>query len=403
MKKIGVLTSGGDCGGLNGVIKGAAQMANSLGIECYVIPNGYAGLYNLVEFDKLVKLDPDRADMISVHLAGSEAGHSRVKVKMIDDTNKYNRIKDGMKAFGLDGLVISGGDDSGSVMVDLSENGISCIHAPKTMDLDLQPYSVGFDSTVNRIADFAQDLKTTGRTHNRVIVLEVFGRYAGHTAFRSGIAADADAILIPEVPVDFDILYKHCKLVLMNRINKSDVYAGTCTIIVAEGLKNANGQELHDEYAGVDSFGHKKLTGSGRYVQVELEKRFKDDAEINAFMKKTHQFVKGANEIPEIRTIVPGHLVRCGNSSVYDGNFGKEIGASAILLLEHGMSGVTIVGINGRRICYMKTKDAIIQRHVDLNEVSFHEKLGVCFGRAPEEFIPEFEEKTTHINRYLDA
>src|SRR6185436_6617549 len=121
MKKIGILTSGGDCGGLNAVIKGAAQMANQNGISCYVIPNGYAGLYNLIDFDKLTQLTPDRLDKIGANLAGSEAGHSRVKVKKIDDPNKYQRIKEGLNKFKIDGLVISGGDDSGSVMVDLHE------------------------------------------------------------------------------------------------------------------------------------------------------------------------------------------------------------------------------------------------------------------------------------------
>ncbi|MDD5634777.1 MAG: 6-phosphofructokinase, partial [Candidatus Omnitrophica bacterium] len=161
MKKIGVLTSGGDCGGLNGVIKGAASMANSMGIKCFVIPNGYAGLYNLVDFDKLTELTPERLDQINANEAGSEAGHSRVKIKKILDDNKYQRIKDGLKKFAIDGLVVSGGDDSGSVMVDLSKQGILCVHAPKTMDLDLQTYSVGGDSTINKIAVYADELKTT--------------------------------------------------------------------------------------------------------------------------------------------------------------------------------------------------------------------------------------------------
>ncbi len=88
MKKIGILTSGGDCGGLNAVIKGAALMANQQGVSCYVIPNGYAGLYNLVDFDKLVELTPSRADLIDSNLAGSEAGHSRVKINKIEDPKK---------------------------------------------------------------------------------------------------------------------------------------------------------------------------------------------------------------------------------------------------------------------------------------------------------------------------
>jgi len=237
MKKIGIITSGGDCGGLNAVVKGVAQMAHKNGMGCYVIPNGYAGLYNLMDFDSLVELTPERVDNVDSNLAGSEAGHSRVKIKKIDDEKKYDKIKQGLKKFNIDGLVISGGDDSGSVMVDLSQQGIPCVHAPKTMDLDLQTYSVGGDSTISRIANFAEEIKTTGRTHNRVIVMEVFGRYAGHTAFRGGIASESDAVLIPEVPVDFDVLYRHMKKRFMARVSQSDVKAGTYLIIVAEGLK----------------------------------------------------------------------------------------------------------------------------------------------------------------------
>jgi 6-phosphofructokinase 1 len=280
IKRIGIITSGGDCGGLNAVIKGAALMANSLGVECYVIPNGYAGLYNLLDFDTLTQLTPERADLININLAGSEAGHSRVKIKKIADYKKYERIKEGLRRFNLDGLVISGGDDTGSVIVDLYEKGIACVHVPKTMDLDLQPYSVGGDSTINRIANFVNDLKTTAITHNRIIALEVFGRYVGHTAFRGGIAGDADAVLIPEIPVDFDILYAHLKGRYMQRLNRSDVNAGSYIIVVAEGIRDASGKEIVDESAGVDTFGHKKLAGAGKYVCQELTKRFKADAEL---------------------------------------------------------------------------------------------------------------------------
>jgi 6-phosphofructokinase len=158
IKRIGIITSGGDCGGLNAVVKGTAQMAHKEGLEVFVIPNGYAGLYNLVDFEKLVSLQPERIDSVESNLAGSEAGHSRVKIKKIDDPDKYKRIKDGLNKFKIDGLVISGGDDSGSVMVDLIQQGIPCVHAPKTMDLDLQTYSVGADSTINRITNFVQEL-----------------------------------------------------------------------------------------------------------------------------------------------------------------------------------------------------------------------------------------------------
>lgn len=381
MKKIGIITSGGDCGGLNAVVKGASYMARTLRAQAYVIPNGYAGLYNLVDFDQIVECTRDRLDFINSNLAGSEAGHSRVKIKKIDDPKKYDRIKEGLKKFNIDGLVISGGDDSGSVMVDLSSQGIQCVHAPKTMDLDLQSYSVGFDSTVNRIATFADDIKTTGRTHNRIIVMEVFGRYAGHTAFRSAVAAEADAALIPEVPVDFDVLYEHCKNRFMNRVAKSDVKAGTYLIIVAEGLRDSKGNELVDESAPPDAFGHKRLMGASKYVVAELTKRFKADDSVKDFMKKQHMFVEGLYEIPEVRGVAPGHLVRCGHSSVYDVNFGKEVGASAVALLSQGKSGVTVIGVKDGVIQYMDTKKVIEQRFVDLGMVSFHEQLGLSFGR----------------------
>ncbi|MCK5012583.1 MAG: 6-phosphofructokinase [Candidatus Omnitrophica bacterium] len=401
MKKIGIITSGGDCGGLNGVVKGAAQMAHKEGISAYVIPNGYAGLYNLIDFEVLVELTPHRADQIHCNLAGSEAGHSRVKIKKIDDDQKYDRIKKGLEKFGIDGLVISGGDDSGSVMIDLSQQGIKCIHVPKTMDLDLKTYSVGFDSTVNRIASFAEDLKTTGRTHNRILVMEVFGRYAGHTAFRSGVAAETDAILIPEIPVDFEALYDHCKERYFGRVEQSDVNASTYMIIVAEGIRDASGKELVDESAGVDAFGHKRLAGAGKYVCNELVKRFKEDSSIVDLMKRSKLYVKGIYEIPEVRSVAPGHLVRCGRSSVYDVNFGKEAGAAAIILLKSGLSGVTVSGIQNGKIQYMKTSDVIEQRFVDLNVVTLHEQLGTCFGRKPQEAKLKSEQKKGQVERYL--
>jgi len=401
MKRIGIITSGGDCGGLNAVVKGAAQMAHKSGMSCYIIPNGYAGLYNLINFESLVELTPERVDFVDSNLAGSEAGHSRVKIKKIDDNNKYERIKEGLKKFAIDGLVISGGDDSGSVMVDLNQQGIKCVHAPKTMDMDLQTYSVGADSTISRIAAFAEDLKTTGKTHNRIIVLEVFGRYAGHTAFRGGLAAEAEAVLIPEIPVDFSSLYGHMKKRYFRRISQSDVKAGTYLIVVAEGLKDASGEELVDESAGVDAFGHKKLAGAAKFVCQELTKRLKKDEEIKKLMGQEKMYVQGLYEIPEVRAVTPGHLVRCGHSSAYDVNFGKEAGAAAVLLLSNDITGVTVVGVSGEKVKYVPTKEAIKQRHVDLSQVAFHEKMGVCFGRKFGGIKPVFESVKGHIERHL--
>jgi 6-phosphofructokinase 1 len=401
-KKIGIITSGGDCGGLNAVIKGIARKAYSLGIEAVVIPNGYAGLYNLVDMDNVVALTPERISRIEASVAGSEAGHSRVKIGKIKDEVKYERIKNGLKKFGIDGLIISGGDDTGSVVVDLLSQGIPCVHVPKTMDLDLQSYSVGGDSAVNRIAVLTRELKTTGMSHNRILVIEVFGRYVGHTAMRGGAGAEADCILIPEIPVDFDIVYENMKTRFFARIERSDVKAGTYIIVVSEGIKTATGELLYDETAGVDAFGHKKLTGAGRYVRQQLEKRLKNDTEVKEFMKKTGMYIPGIYEIPEVREVIPGHIVRSGHTSAFDVNFGEKAGAAAVILLIEGKSGNTVVNVTGNKIYYQPTEEIIKRREVDLDEVALFESLGTCFGRKPRNYEYELLAETSKkIERFL--
>lgn len=401
IKRIGVITSGGDCGGLNAVIKGVAREAYAFGIESVVIPNGYAGLYNLVELEDVVLLNAERVSRIEASLAGSEAGHSRVKLSKIKDPATYERIEQGLKKFAIDALIISGGDDTGSVVIDLGTHGIPCVHVPKTMDLDLQPYSVGGDSAINRIAVFARDLKTTGLSHNRVLVIEVFGRYVGHTALRGGVGAEVDCILIPEIPVDFDVVYEHMKTTYFNRVMRSDVKAGTYIIVVAEGMKNANEEMLYDESAGVDAFGHKKLAGAGKYIRQQLEKRLKSDPEVKEFMKKTGMYAPGVYEIPEVREVTPGHLVRSGGSSAFDVNFGYRAGAAGVLLLMDGKAGNTVVNVEGRKIFYIPTADAIKQRCVDIDEIALFESLGTCFGRRPEKFGYESVEVKGPIHRHL--
>ncbi len=401
IKRIGIITSGGDAGGLNAVIKGVAREAYAHGIESVVIPNGYAGLYNLLEMNNVVVLNAERVSRIEASLAGSEAGHSRVKISKIADPNTYQRIKDGLKKFGIDALVISGGDDTGSVVVDLGSQGIPCVHAPKTMDLDLQTYSVGGDSAINRIAEMVRDLKTTGMSHNRIMVVEVFGRYVGHTAFRGGIGAEADSILIPEIPVDFDVVYEHIKATYFGRIERSDVKSGTYMMVVAEGIKNASGEVLYDEAAGVDAFGHKKLAGAGKYAKQQIEKRLKADPSVKEFMKRVGMYAPGVYEIPEVREIIPSHLVRSGHTSAYDVNFGYRVGSAAVLLLLGGKSGNTVVDVQGKKVSYIPTAEAIKRREVDISEIALFESLGVCFGRQPQKYEYEFAEAKTPIERHL--
>lgn len=399
IKKIGIITSGGDCGGLNAVINGAARMALHLGIEICLIPNGYAGLYNLNNLE-IQSFDINRIDKISSGIAGSEAGHSRVKISKIKNPDKYNIIKQGLKMHGIDGLIIAGGDDTGSVSVDLGSNNIKCVHVPKTMDLDLQTYSVGGDSTINRIQRFTQDLRTTGLTHNRALVIEVFGRYAGHTAFRGGIGADADCILIPEIPVDYEVVYNHFKRIYMKRMIHSDVKGSTYIIVVAEGIKDKEGAYFAEK-AITDSFGHQKLSGAAQYVRINLENFMHQDPEWADFLKKEGIYVEGIYEYPEIREIQLGHLVRAGESSCYDVTFGKQAGAGAALLMKNGITGVTVVGVEHENVTYIPTAEAIKQRYVDLNEIALYENLDVCFGRAAVEYQPNFQQQHGMIHRYL--
>lgn len=398
-KKIGVITSGGDCGGLNAVITGAARMGASQGIEVCLIPNGYAGLYNLNNLDPIT-IDFARADKIHSGVAGSEAGHSRVKISKITNPQKYDIIRDGLKKHNIDGLIIAGGDDTGSVVVDLINEGINCVHVPKTMDLDLQTYSVGGDSTINRISKFTEDLRTTGLTHNRALIIEVFGRYAGHTAFRGGLGADADCILIPEVNVDYDVIYDHFKSTYLQRLMASDLKSATYIIVTAEGVKDKDGKYFTDD-THTDSFGHEKLKGAAAFIRQELERRMKLDSDWREILMREGLFVQDIYEFPEIRDIALGHLVRAGDTSAYDVTFGKQAGGAAVLLMKNEITGVTVVGVEANSISYVPTEIAIKQRHVDLNEISFHEALGVCFGRATSEYNPKFKKHQGKIHRYM--
>lgn len=400
IKKVGIITSGGDCGGLNAVINGAARMAYYEGIQVCLIPNGYAGLYNLENLEP-VMIDQARADRIHSGVAGSEAGHSRVKISKIQDPLKYEKIKRGLDKHQIDGLIIAGGDDTGSVVVDLVSKGIKCVHVPKTMDLDLQTYSVGGDSTINRIAKFTDDLRTTGLTHNRALIIEVFGRYAGHTAFRGGIGADADAILIPEVFVDYRVVYEHFKQTYINRLYSSDVKGATYIIVAAEGVKNKDGKFFTDDTSSSDSFGHQRLTGVGQYIRKNLENFMKEDDDWERVLKEQGIFVEGIYERPEIREVQLGHLVRAGDTSAYDVTFGKQGGGAALQLMKHGITGVTVVGVEANEINYIPTEFAIKQRYVDLDEIAFHEALGVCFGRKLPEIKPTFTEYKGKIHRYM--
>ena len=259
----------------------------------------------------------------------------------------------------------------------------------------------GYIPIINRIAKFTDELRTTGITHNRALIIEVFGRYAGHTAFRGGLGADADAILIPEVEVDYKVLYEHFKKTYLERLISSDVKGSTYIIVAAEGVKNKEGQYFTDEVSGSDSFGHQRLSGVGKFIRRQLEHYMHEDPIWEEVLKSQGIYVEGIYQFPEIREVSLGHLVRAGATSAYDVTFGKQAGGAAVYLMKKGIAGVTVVGVESTEISYIPTKEAIKQRYVDLDEIAFHEALGVCFGRQPVEYKPEFNEYIGKIHRYM--
>ena len=112
-------------------------------------------------------------------------------------------------------------------------------------------------------------------------------------------------------------------------------------------------------------------------------------------------YVPNIYEVPEVRAVTPGHLVRCGRASAYDVNFGREAGAAAVQLLMNGITGVTVVKVEGNEIRYMETAKAIVQRHVDPDLIALHERLGLCFGRKSQEFKPTFKKVEGKVERHL--
>lgn len=381
-KRIGLITSGGDCGGLNAFLYGAIMTALKCGIEPIIIPGGNVGMYNLVQYEQgeIAPATIDFAESIDITRAGSP-GNTRIKIHKIDDPHAWDRVKAGMQKHSIDALAICGGDGSGRESGRYIEQGIRCVHAPKTMDLDLQSHSVGADSAINKIAKVISDAKTTGESHNRILIIEVFGAKTGHIALRGGVAGNADAILIPEIAYDLSIVYEDMKKTLFDRFARSATNSGTYVIVVAEGLAESERKP-----------GSGCTTGAGAIIAERLKKMMKEDKEIAKLMKRERLYVPGANEAPEIRDVVPLYIARSGDTTALDTNFGLEIGAGAVYALRGGLSGVTILGINGKKVNYMKTTEAVKRRKVSKHRVALFEHMGFCFGRNMGAFEPTFAE-----------
>jgi 6-phosphofructokinase 1 len=260
--RLGVLTGGGDCPGLNACIRAVVLRAEDYNDEVIGIKDGWKGLIE-GDFCKLTK--EDVLDIIQK--GGTILGTSR-KNPLKNQEDK-SRLVENIKKQGFDCIIAIGGEDTLTVAKELySKDGIRVVGVPKTMDNDLSEtdYTFGFDTATTTAVDAIERLKDTGKSHKRVMVLEVMGRHAGWVALFAGLAAGADCILIPEIKVDLDKVAEHLK-----KIRESGrEYA---TVVVSEGIEFEESQEK--EAIAKDDFGHVLLKESfkdGKIQEVELSK-----------------------------------------------------------------------------------------------------------------------------------
>ena len=300
MERVGVLTGGGDCPGLNAVIRAVVRRAAQNNIKVVGIKNGWKGLIDMDTMD----LDQGSVSGI-LPKGGTILGTSRTNpYKKPDDVKK---VINTYKKLGLDALIAIGGEDTlGVANKLLKENkGINIVGCPKTIDNDLSAtdYTFGFDTAVNIATEAIDRLHTTAESHHRIMVVEVMGRHAGWIAIHSGLASGADVILIPEVKIDLDEV---CDILKKRQARGK----GFSIVVVAEGAEFKAGQVVTQEEK-LDSFGHVRLGGVGEKLAQEIEKRTKF----------------------ETRVTVLGHIQRGGTPSAYDRFLATRFGVKAMELV----------------------------------------------------------------------
>ncbi|MCM8795951.1 MAG: 6-phosphofructokinase [Candidatus Omnitrophica bacterium] len=343
MTKIGILTGGGDCPGLNPVIRAVVRKGINEGYQIIGIKNGWKGL---IENDAM-PLDLSTVSGI-LPKGGTILGTSR--------TNPYKkqedlmRLQDNYKKIGLDALIAVGGEDTLGVAAKLIKEGITnIVGVPKTIDNDLSctDYTFGFDTAVNIATECIDRLHTTAESHHRIIVVEVMGRHAGWIAVESGIAGGADIILIPEIPIDIEEV---CNLI-QKRHRRGKTFS---IVVVAEGAHFKEGTAVLQEQK-LDEFGHVRLGGIGEQLAKEIEKR------------------TGY----ETRVSVLGHIQRGGTPSAFDRILGTRFGVKAVELVKDKKFG-RMVALVGNKIIDVPIEDAV--KALKTVDMELYEIAKVFFG-----------------------
>ncbi len=314
--KVGLLTGGGDCPGLNAVIRAVVQRISNEGGSCVGILEGWRGLVR----NLTVPLDVGQTDGI-VGRGGTILGASRTNPYKNPDTD-LPAVCENVRRLGLDALVAIGGDDTLGVAYRLHKDfGVPVVGVPKTIDNDLQvtDFTFGFDTAINIVTEAVDRLRTTAESHRRIIVVETMGRNAGWIACFAGIAVAADYILVPEVPIDM----AHLVDVLKRRRASGKNYG---IVIVSEGAEFPDrGTVTLDE--SLDPFGHSRLGGIGQVVARQIENLTRI----------------------ETRAVMLGHLQRGGPPSAYDRVLATRLGLAASHLVIRREFG-TMVALENSRI-----------------------------------------------------
>ncbi|MFH0839440.1 MAG: 6-phosphofructokinase [Candidatus Omnitrophota bacterium] len=318
MEKIGVLTGGGDCPGINPVIRGVVRAAlKDNKYEVIGLLDGWQGMLT----KEHVKLDMNSVSGI-LHRGGTILGTSR--------TNPYKKeggpakCIQNFKELKLDALVAIGGEDTLGVANKLHKEGLNVVAVPKTIDNDLSAtdFTFGFDTAVNIATEAIDRLHTTAESHHRIMVVEVMGRHAGWIAVYAGIAGGADVILIPEIPIDIN----EVAALLENRKKRGKNFS---IVVVAEGAKFKDDSMVIQEEK-LDTFGHVRLGGIGQVLSDQIEK-------MTGF---------------ETRVTVLGHIQRGGSPTAFDRVLGARFGVAAVELIKKkkfgrmvSLSGVDIIDV----------------------------------------------------------
>lgn len=355
-KCIAILTSGGDCAGLNAVMRAVVFRASALNWEVIGIENGTAGL--LEDPYRIRPLRPEDFDGFIMRLGGTILGTTNSRNPFeyeMDDgkiVDRSGEVVDALKDLNIDALIGIGGDGSFDILSRLAEKGgLNFVGIPKTIDNDLAmtDVSVGFDTAVAVATEALDRLQPTAASHDRVMILEVMGRDAGHIALTAGVAGGADVILIPEIPYTVEGIAK--KIAQVKETGRN-----FALVIVSEAVRSPNGEKLEVVYHG----GETRYGGIGEYLGPKI-------ADLTGF---------------ETRVTVLGHVQRGCSPTYNDRLLAQALGVKAVDLVDANKFG-RMVAWQNRIAVDVPIKDAIkICRTVDAGGTLVHtaRSLGVSFG-----------------------